>query len=443
MQTSLSLDDFDPLNPVLLGKPALKPTWARIRLAALLSILIPLAIFGYYQHRTSTSQMRISKALENWDNRVAIREIKALEKGTGLTAETAFLRSRAYRHLGDDIAFAQFSELAIQLGYPEEKIKNERLLRELQLGLIDDTESALARAMAAPEAELEEIGPAVVYGLLGKLNLAEVNQFLEFWNAQNPNSPWVPFFRGMISLAALDTASAIQAFEKCAQEHPEFIPVYAQLGSAYLKARDYEKVIAPVRRYLMSVPDDLDAISAQASALINLDRGDEVIELLKPWIESGKARVDMKTTLARVYSTREEWSKVVEILSSVASLWPEDVGTANLLSQAHQALGNEDDASRYAKIAQEGQPDLQSIDQRVSRILSGADRTADKHYELGHILLHKQSREEGLQWLSSALAIDATYLPAHEDLVLYFNRINRPELAARHQRYINLRRGLQ
>ena len=149
----------------------------------------------------------------------------------------------------------------------------------------------------------------------------------------------------------------------------------------------------------------------------------------------------MKTILARVYLTREQWPQVVDALSSVAALWPEDVRTANLLSQAHQALGNEQEATRFSKVAQDGQPDIQSIDQRVNRVLSGADKTADKHYEIGHILLHKQSREEGLQWLSSALAIDPTFLPAHEDLVLYFNRTNQPELAARHQRYINRRRG--
>jgi tetratricopeptide (TPR) repeat protein len=149
----------------------------------------------------------------------------------------------------------------------------------------------------------------------------------------------------------------------------------------------------------------------------------------------------MRTILARLYQSREEWNKVIDTLSSVALLWPEDVRIANLLSQSHQALGNEQDAVRYSKVAQDGQQDVQSIDQRLSKILSGQDRTAEKHYELGHILMHKQSREEGLQWLGSALTIDATYLPAHEDLVLYFNRINQPELAARHQRYINLRRG--
>lgn len=438
---SLTLDDFDPLAKAARQKPALKPSWVRLRLLLLLTILIPLAIFGYRHNRETTSRLRIQRALEAWDDRVAIQEIKQLEKRVGLTAETAFLRSRAYRHLGDDIAFAQFAELARQLGYPEEKIKNERLLRDLHLGMVDDAQEALARAMVAPDAEIEEIGPSVIYGMLAKLDFAGVAQFLEFWGQENGASPWIPFFRGMIAMVGRDTKAAIEAFESCVKNHPQFVPAYGQLGSAYLRARQNEKVVAPIRRYLQSVPDDLDAISVLANSLVNQDRVDEVIALLTPLVESGKATVDMKTILARVYLANENWPKVVETLSSVTALWPEDVKTANLLSQAHQALGNEQDAVRFAKIAQDGQPDVQSIDQRVSRILSGVDQTAEKHYEVGHILLHKQSREEGLQWLSSALAIDATYLPAHEDLALYFNRTNQPEQAARHQRYINLRRG--
>jgi predicted Zn-dependent protease len=194
---------------------------------------------------------------------------------------------------------------------------------------------------------------------------------------------------------------------------------------------------------LKGSPNDLDAIGVLATALSNLDRGDEVIELLQPMMESGKATTDMRQVLARIYIAKNEPQKVIDALSNVATLWPEDVRTANLLSQAHQALGNNSEAERYAKIAEAGQADVQSIDNRIARLLSGTDQSAEKNYELGHIFLHKQSREDGLHWLNSALMVDANHLPAHEDLVIYFTRTNQAELAARHQRYINLRKGTQ
>ena len=417
--------------------------WNWIRLGILLAILIPLASFGYYRNRYTTSILRINRALENWDNLSAVTEIKKLEKTNGLTAESAFLRSRAYRHLGDDIAFAQFLELSRQLGYSPEKIQGEKLLRETQLGIGDDVDSSIAKAMALPDTDISEVGPAVVYGLLGKMQFGTVDAFLNFWGEQQPDSPWVPFFRGMIALSNRDSASAITALEKSATTRPDFLPVYRQLASAYSMTRDYDRAVRSLKRYLKGSPNDLDAIGVLATALSNLDRGDEVIELLQPMMESGKATTDMRQVLARIYSAKNEPQKVIDALSNVANLWPEDVRTANLLSQAHQALGNKSEAERYAKIAEAGQADVQSIDNRIARLLSGTDQSAEKNYELGHIFLHKQSREDGLHWLNSALMVDANHLPAHEDLVIYFTRTNQAELAARHQRYINLRKGTQ
>jgi tetratricopeptide (TPR) repeat protein len=437
-----TLDDFDRPVPT----PRANPThqrWAWLRTAFLLAILIPLALFGYFRNRYTTSIARVQNALVNWDNRAAIAELKKLEKRDGLTAESAFYRARAYRHLGDDFAFAQFSELAKQLGYPKDRIQSEKLLRDTQLGLADDQDSAIAKIMAMANPEMEEIGPAITYGLLGRLEFATVDAFLRFWLEQDPNTPWVPYFQGMLSISNRDGDSAVKLLEQCAKKHPGFVPVYRQLASAYSLSRDNERAVVAIQRYLRSVPEDLDAIGVLAGYLSTLDRGDEVIQLIEPLIESGTATIDMKTALARVYIAKDLPKNVVDVLGSVAALWPEDIRIANLLAQAHQSLGNESDAERFAKIAEAGQADVQSIDNRLARLMSGADSTPDKHFELGHIFLHKQSREDGIQWLNSALAIDPNYLPAHEDLVTYFSRSNQPQLAARHQRFINLRRGTQ
>lgn len=440
----LTLDDLDPKQHTLRARLANRASgWSSLRLAVLLAILIPLAIFGYFQNRQTTSMNRIMKSLSMWDDRSAISEIKAVEKRTGLSAETAFLRARAYRHLGDDIAFAQFSSIAKQLGYSEEKLKAERMLRDTHLGMVPDMDRAIAELMAMPNGELEEIGPSVIYGLLGKLQFETIEMFLQFWGRQDPTTPWVDFFRGMIALSGRDAKVATELLEKCAKSHPGFVPVYRQLASAYMLSRDNERAVIALKRYLKSHPDDLDAQSAMVNALFNQDLGDEVIAFVEPLVESGKATIEMKTNLARVYASKEDYKKVVDVLSGVSAIWPEDVRIANQLSQAHQALGNEAEADRFAKAAEAGQADVQSVDGRLARLMSGADKQAQQHYELGHILLHKQSREDGVHWLNSALAIDESFLPAHEDMVVYYTRINRPELAARHQRYINLRRGVQ
>ena len=440
----LTLDDLDPkgskVSKLATGRNSGSSS---IRLAVLLAILIPLAVFGYIHNRYTSSIQRIEKSLAMWDDQAALREIKKLEKDSGLSAESAFFRARAYRHQGDEVAFSQFSGIAKQLGYSEEKLSTEKLLREIQGGLVPNMDTAIATAMSTAEPELGEIGPAVLYGRLGKLEFDKAEAFLKFWSEADPKTPWIDFFRGMLALSGRDGEKATELLEGSARSYPEFVPVYRQLASAYLLSRDSERAVLALQRFIKSNPQDLDAIGVLGTALLNLDRIDQVVELFEPWVASGKATIDMRMTLARIYSGKNDSKKVVDILSSVASLWPEDVRLANLLSQAHQALGNAAESDRYAKLAEAGQADVQSIDGRLARLMSGTDREAQQHYELGHILLHKQSREDGVYWLNLALGIDETFLPAHEDLVLYFTRINKPEYAARHQRYINLRRGVQ
>ena len=440
----LTLDDMDPKSARDKKARVVRSSgWSSIRLAILFAILIPLAVFGYYRNRYTSTIQRIEKSLAMWDDQAALHEIKNIENTTGLSAESAFYRARAYRHKGDDVAFSQFAGIAKQLGYPEEKLSTERLLRDIQGGLVPSMDTAIAKAMATADPEISEIGPAVVYGRLGKLEFDKADAFLNFWSETDPKTPWIDFFRGMLAISGRDADRATELLERCARSYPEFVPVYRQLASAYLQSRDSERAVLALQRYLKSNKDDLDAIGVLGTALVNLDRVDEVARLFEPWVESGKATIDMRLTLARIYNGKNEPKKVVDILSSVAALWPEDVRIANLLSQAHQALGNNAESDRFAKVAETGQADVQSIDGRLARLMSGTDRQAQQHYELGHILLHKQSREDGLYWLNLALGIDETFLPAHEDMVIYYTRVNKPDLAARHQRYMNLRRGVQ
>ena len=102
----ITLDDLDPqAKPAAPLSAQHSSHWSNIRLAILLAVLIPLAIFGYYHHRYTSTMDRIQKSLSMWDDLKAIADIKQLEKSEGLTGQSAFLRSRAYRHMGDDIAF--------------------------------------------------------------------------------------------------------------------------------------------------------------------------------------------------------------------------------------------------------------------------------------------------------------------------------------------------
>jgi DNA-binding PucR family transcriptional regulator len=112
------------------------------------------------------------------------------------------------------------------------------------------------------------------------------------------------------------------------------------------------------------------------------------------------------------------------------------VEVASTLSQAYQRLGDEQRSSVLAEIADQGQKQTVLADRILFELLNNPNRTASQCYELGHLLLHKQSRENGVYWLEAALKLDENFAPAHQDLAIYYDRMDQPQLSAVHKRYL-------
>jgi tetratricopeptide (TPR) repeat protein len=145
----------------------------------------------------------------------------------------------------------------------------------------------------------------------------------------------------------------------------------------------------------------------------------------------------LRLQIAKLYLDVDESQKVIDTLSGLAKLWPEDVEIASTLSQAYQRQGDEPMSASYAAIADSGQKQTVLADGMLFELLNNPNRTAEQCYALGHLLLHKKSRENGIYWLEAALKLDEKFAPAHQDLALYYDRTEQPQYAAIHRRYLN------
>ncbi len=416
--------------------------WPKIRLGVLLTILIPLSIFGYFRMRYTNAKAAIQKALVNHDDLRAIALIKQLEQDSGMTAETCFLKARAYRHMGDDASFAQYLELAAQLGFPEKKVYNERMLRAAQLGeLGSELTSKMESVLAGSETEFEEAACSLIYGYLDANQISNVFPVLVLWSNQDKNTPWVPYFYGMLAQSQRDWAKSLEAFGQAAKANSDFVPLYRPLGVSYQKTNEHEKAIEAFRKYLQSNPNDSEVVAMLSTSLISLDQKDEGLQLLVPFLESNEATDEMRLTAANIYLDRNEPQRAIDVLGSISKLWPEDVGVATLMSQANQRVGNIEAAKKFSDVVAAGQPELQKIDAQIGELQRGIGDTAENNYQLGHTLLHKRSREEGVIWLKQAITRDPQYVKAYEDIVIYFTRTNQTEMATRYQQFVNSLKG--
>lgn len=318
------------------------------------------------------------------------------------------------------------------------------MLRDAQLGFMgNEVFEKLTPLLEGTEVEFEEVASAIVYGYLDGNRIDQVIPMLKIWQSQYPKSVWIPYFYGMLAQYKRDYRKSLDAFDEAKKLNPEFVPLYRQLGFSHQTLQEHEKAIEYFELYRTKVPNDLEVTSNLVTSLVSVDRKKDALALIEPLIESNQATIAMRQNLATIHLDNEEPQKAIDVLGNTASLWPDDVTTANLLSRANQMLGNDEAAGKFSAVAEAGQAELQTIDSRIGQLQNPSLDNAENNYQIGHILLHRKSREEGVQWLKIAIGRDPNFVKAYEDLVIYFSRTNQTELASQYQSVVNGLRGTQ
>ena len=424
-----------------MGNTKTSSGWQRLRLAVLLVLLGSVGLFAWRFRQSSHEIARAEKLLLHEENRQAIQTLESLKGRFGDQKQIRLLLARAYRQLGNKDAFERQLELGESLGLSVETVQAEKLLFLAQLGMLDSPESRIAEFIESHPQDFDAAARSLVFGLLRQQDTQRVDRFLPMWQTQSPDAPWIPTFRAMMHLTKRDWKSALLEIEPALKKHPNFVPLYLQAGIAYQGDQQLELAESMLDRYLNSQPDNADALLSYSEALRKLGRAPEALERIEKSIESvrdptRKIQSSLTLQIAKLYLDAEENQKVIDTLDRLSKEWPEDVEIASTLSQAYQRLGDESRSAAYAAIADAGQKQTVLADRMLFELLSNPNRTAQQCYDFGHLLLHKQSRESGVYWLEAALTLDENFTPAHEDMVLYYERTGQGQLAAVHKRYI-------
>lgn len=411
----------------------------------LLTVLLAVGLYSAGLSLQRSSFRKAEELLLMEENRQAIAALEELKSRQGDSAKLRQLLAKATRQLGQKDAFERHLELGQSLGLSGETVQAEKLLFSAQLGQLESLETRIAQYMDSHPEDFESAARSLVFGLLRNQNVQAASRFLDMWQKQSPDAPWVPTFRSMIHLIRRDWKNALVEVEPALDKYPGFVPLYLQAGIAYQGDQQLERAEAMLERFLQSQPDQPDALLRYSEVLRKLGKASEALARIEATLGSlsdpdpiRKVQHSLRLQIAKLYLDVDENQKVVDTLEGLSKQWPEDVEIASTISQALQRLGDEQQAASYAAIADAGQKQTVLADRMLFELLSNPNRTPQQCYDLGHLLLHKQSRESGVYWLEAALQLDERFIPAHEDLALYYDRIEQPALAAVHKRYLNL-----
>jgi len=397
----------------------------KLRLPFLLGLLALVSVYAWQNMGYRQGIVSVESLLRSEENSKAIAALESLKARFGERADLRHMLARAYRQSGKKEPFERQLELAQGLGLRSETVQAERFLFEAQLGDLESLEARVADFMVSNEPMFDDAARSLVFGLL-----------------RNQNSEAVePTFRGMMRLARRDWKNALLELEPALEKHPDFLPLYLQAGMAYQGDQQFERAEAMLDRFLQSQPDSAEGLLSYSEVLRKLGKAEQALGRIETTLSisdpSKPIPPSLRLQIAKLYLDVDESQKVIDTLSGLAKLWPEDVEIASTLSQAYQRLGDEQRSASYAAIADTGQKQTVLADGMLFELLSNPNRTAEQCYALGHLLLHKKSRENGIYWLEAALKLDEKFAPAHQDLALYYDRTEQPQFAAVHRRYLN------
>ena len=431
----------NPISSERVGNSGI--TWRKLRLPALLVVLLGLSLLAWrswsWNHATNTARV----LLRDEENRQAIQTLDAMKNRFGDAAQVRLMLAQAHRQLGNKDAFERQLDLGRSLGLSAETVQGEKLLMDAQLGILRGSESQIANYLEMHPENFDDAARSLVFGLLRNQDFDAASRFLELWQSQSPEAPWIPTFRSMMHLARRDWKMALTEIEPALTKHSSFVPLYLQAGIAYQGDQQLEVAESMLDRYLRSQPDNAEALLRYSEVLRKLGKTSEALQRLENSLEllsdpTTQIQPSLRLQMAKLYLDADENQKAIDTLEPLSEKWPEDVEVASTLSQAFQRLGDETRAEAYAAIADAGQQETVLADRMLFELLSNPNRTASQCYELGHLLLHKQSRENGIYWLEAALKLDENFAPAHRDLALYYDRTDQPHLSAVHKRYLAL-----
>jgi len=416
--------------------------WRRLRLPILVGILAILSVYAWQTMQYQQAIGSVESLLRSEENTKAISALESLKFRFGERVDMRLMLARAYRQSGKKAPFERQLELAQALGLRSETVQAEKFLFEAQLGTLESLESRVADFMVANDQAFDDAARCLVFGLLRNQDTDAVERFLPLWENQSPDAAWIPTFRGMMLLGRRDWKKALLELEPALEKHPDFLPLYLQAGMAYLGDQQFERAEAMLDRYLQSQPDSAEGLLSYSEVLRKLGKSEQALGRIETVLKSQSdpskpIQPSLRLQMAKLYLDTDDSQKVIDSLSGLAKLWPEDVEIASTLSQAHQRLGDEQRSSSYAAIADAGQKQTVLADGMLFELLSNPNRTPEQCYALGHLLLHKKSRENGIYWLEAALKLDEKFAPAHEDLAIYYDRTDQAEFAAIHRRYLN------
>jgi cellulose synthase operon protein C len=349
--------------------------------------------------RPSVRLLACRAAWQAGDPEAAVRELRAVQRRTGATADTAL----------------------------------EWALAAASAGELGETEQFLQEQMDARPELAPLVWEALALGYLRVYRTRDAMTGLNFWLARDPDNVRALDLRGQTYVVGKGVVRGCEDYRRVLERDPARADTRRRLADGLIALGGYEEAATHLEVLRREAPTDAGLAARLARCYALLGRGDEARALLTPVLAAHPDDGPALRTLGQVELVARRADAAEAPLRRAAALLPNDYHAQQLFFQSLQQQNKLDEARVQLKVAEAVRERSERMGELTSRRLAENPLDPALHAEMGKLLIESGSPDVAEQWLLTALRLDPAHRAAHAALAgLYAARGDAPR-ADRHR----------
>jgi tetratricopeptide (TPR) repeat protein len=315
-----------------------------------------------------------------------------------------------------DLAFEQVLHVAVEGGIDQ--------VRQYCLDLVEQD---------SPAAPL--ILEALAEGCLRTSRIAEAYGLVQRWLERQPNNTQALLFQAEL-YSTLQHEEAIAIYQKILRLDPEHETARPRLAGALMQFAKHQEAAPFLDQLQQEQPNNPSLLVLRARCLDYLGQRQEALQLLDQILSQHPHFAPALAERGRLAVLDGQLAEAEPWLREALARDPGDHQSRYHLALCLLQSGKVSEAEKEQKVLNNLELDLKRLRGILTKEIGQNPNDPRLHYELAMILRRIGQREESLHWLLKTLEIDPNYIPAHQVLVEYYQRIGDWERAEHHRQFL-------
>ena len=311
-----------------------------------------------------------NRALSDHHPETAMRWLNIAEWCGSQRADTALMRVRAARQIGDPALVINSMHQAEQRGVGSLELQRERILCAAQSGQMSIAGPHLAALLTDPDYDNKDVCRAYIAGFLRVQKLNEASSLIESLILDSPQDPWPWIVKGRISLLRSDLSTAETDFREACRRDSSNMEATVFLAEVLKDSRQIDEAIPYFKQAMTDHKQHPRAAIGLSQCLTSSGNPEDAVRILKETAAAYPENADVLLELGRSQFEDGDYPGAGVTLEKAVSMRPWSDESHYLLAQCLQSSGRNEEAKshfEFVKSARKAHSELHALQDRVSK----------------------------------------------------------------------------